>query len=127
MKSLSVLAVILSTYFISFAETSEKPRVLHVGVYPFVPEIAQMELKIEQDFEANHPGVRVEFVDLGDDYYGTGLDSALRAKPPKVDVVEVDTVFLQDLVNAKLVEPLTQDALQPEGTFLPVASKAATF
>jgi thiamine pyridinylase len=100
-----------------------KPRILRVATYPYVPESAQMQLKIAQDFEKNNPDVQVEFVDLGD-YYGGGLGNALDPNQPKVDVVEVDTVFLRDLVESKFLETLPDTVLKPDGTFLPVASRA---
>ena len=109
----------------AFRQIDFKPRTLRVGTYPYVPESAPMQLSIEQAFEKHHSNVRLEFVDLGD-YYNGGLFEALQTDQPKVDVVEVDTVFLQDLVDNKLIEGLPDSVLKPEGTFLPVASKSAT-
>jgi thiamine pyridinylase len=118
--SILLTAVVLAT--LTFRQSDCK-RVIRVGIYPFVPESAEIELQIAQQFEKGHPDVRLEFVDLGD-YYNGGLLDTLNAK--KVDVVEVDTVFLQDLVENKLIEPIPDNLRQSNTDFLPVASLAAT-
>ena len=111
---------------LAFCQSGCTRRTLRVAAYPYVPESAEMFLKIEQNFEKTHPDVRLEFVDLEADYYDGGLLTALQSKKAKVDVVEVDTVFLQDLVENKLIEALPESVLKPDTTFLPVASNAAT-
>src|SRR5436190_23174234 len=125
--ALLIAVALLLTAFaaLTFREITFKRRTLRVGAYPYIPESASMLLRIEQDFEKRHQNVRVEFVDLGS-YYDGGLFEALRRTKPKVDVVEVDTVFLQDLVDNNLIGVLPDSVLKPDGTFLPVASNAVT-
>jgi len=84
-----------------------------------------MLLQIAQAFERSHHDIRIEFVDLSNNYYKDALFTALDPKQPTVDLVEADTVFLQDLIDKKLIEALPDDVLGPDGTFLPVASMAA--
>jgi thiamine pyridinylase len=96
--------------------------VLRVALYPYVPERAELYWQVESAFEEANPQVNVQFVDLAANYYGGELQEAIEKK--LVDVVEVDTVFLHDLVANKLVERLPPD-LQAGGEYLPVAQRAA--
>jgi thiamine pyridinylase len=119
-----ILLAVLALAGLAFRQSDCKLRILRVGIYPFVPESADIKLKIAQEFEKGHEDVRLEFADLGD-YYNGGLLDALSAK--KVDVAEVDTVFLQDLVQNKLIEAIPRDRLPSDTDFLSLASRAATF
>jgi len=117
-----ILLAVVALAGLALRQSDCKPRVLRVGIYPYVPASDDIKLRIAQEFEKRHEDVRLQFVDLGD-YYDGGLLDALSAK--RVDVVEVDTVFLQDLVESKLIEPIPRDRLPSDTDFLPVASRAA--
>lgn len=99
-------------------------RQLRVALYPYVPQKADMYWKLEREFEDAYPDIDLRYVDLGADYYGGQLVDAL--KNSQADVFEVDTVFLRDLVDGKLIQELPLDALSPKDTFLQVASDAST-
>ena len=79
-------------------------RVLRAALYPYIPAKAEAYWAIEERFEAEHPGVDLQQVDLAADYYDGGLVRALQDRT--VDVVEVDTVFLDALVRGGLIAPL---------------------
>lgn len=98
-------------------------RPLRVALYPYVPEKGDMYWKLEQAFENRFADIDLRFLDLGANYYGGQLVDALTNH--KVDVAEVDTVFLQDLADQKLILELPAADLEPTGTFLPVAEAAA--
>jgi len=116
-----VTCVTISTPHSSAAHDAGR-RSLTVALYPYVPERAEMYWAIEQAFEDAHPSIDVRFVDIGAYYYSGQLIESLEQK--KVDVVEVDTVFLHDLVTRKLIDPLPDD-VAPKDQFLPVAATAA--
>ncbi len=97
-------------------------RVLRLALYPFVPQKAEMLLSLKEKFESTHTEINLQFVDLPG-YYEGQLWSTLTNQPPNVDVVEVDTVFLRDLVDSHLIQELPSGTLQPSD-FLPVAQKA---
>src|SRR5260370_31263341 len=107
----TILLTTVALAGLAFRRGDCKPRILSVATYPYVPENAKLQLKIAQDFEKNNPDVQVEFVDLGD-YYGGGLANALDPKQPKVDVVEVDMVFLQEFVERQLRDTISDTLLQ---------------
>lgn len=105
-------------------EAADQPirRKLRVALYPYVPERAEMYWKVEQDFEDAFPEIDLRFIDLSSYYYSGQLEEALTKAA--ADVVEVDTVFLKDLVDRKLIEELPK-ALLSSTDFVPVAAKAA--
>jgi thiamine pyridinylase len=99
-------------------------RQLRVALYPYVPQKADMYWKLEREFEDSHPDIDLRYIDLGADYYGGQLVDALKSS--QADVFEVDTVFLRDLVDEKLIQELPSEGLTPKDTFLQVASDAST-
>jgi len=103
---------------------NEKPlrRSLRVALYPYVPQKAEMYWQLEQMFEDKFSEIDLRFVDLGDYYDGQMVKNLIDGK---VDVIEVDTIFLRDLVDKKLIADLPPSVLESTGTFLPVAEKAA--
>ncbi len=107
------------------ASENQEVRELRVALYPYVPESADLMLKIEQRFESKHDKVHLVFVPF-ENYYkhslfdAFGSDSKLQA-----DVIEVDTVFLKDLVEKNLVGSMPKTVLEPADSLLPIASLAA--
>lgn len=131
-KFVSVFAVVLGTcgfWPAASALASHPPdtlrRPLRVALYPYVPQRAEMYWRVEQAFEEAHPDVDLRYVDLGGYYYGGQLVEALGRGD--ADVFEVDAVFLQDLADQGLIQPLPASALPPEerDAYLPVALEAA--
>jgi thiamine pyridinylase len=99
-------------------------RPLRVALYPFVPQKAEMYWKLEREFEELNKEIDIQYVDLGADYYDGDLVNALKTK--KADVVEIDTVFLRDLVDQKLIQEMPSEVLFPQDTYLPMAISAST-
>ena len=79
-------------------------RPLRVAFYPYVPDKAAMYWKVEQGFEAAFPSVDLQYVELGADYYSDGVKNSLRNR--QVDIVELDTVLLAQLVSQQLIDEL---------------------
>lgn len=101
LATLSVLLCITLTNAGISARASER-TILRAALYPYIPEKAECYWKLETDFEDQHPNIDLRFVDLGEDYYSGGLEKALKEK--KVDVAEIDTVLLPNLVESNLIE-----------------------
>lgn len=96
-------------------------RKLSVALYPYIPELAELYWRLEQDFEDKHPQIDLRYVDTAASYYKDEPESVL--KDGEADVVEIDTVLLPDLVQKGLLQTLDQ-ACVPANTFLPVAESA---
>ncbi|MBF0407460.1 MAG: hypothetical protein HQM10_08900 [Candidatus Riflebacteria bacterium] len=94
-------------------------RQLRVALYPYVPQSAEMYWKLETEFEDLHPDIDLRYVELGVEYYSGQLLEAVRTS--RADVFEVDTIFLRDLVDEKLIQELPADVLSPKDTFLQFA------
>ncbi len=122
-RTLLVLSCLAFTCNVALTQDVEKPlrRPLKVALYPYVPEKAAMYWRVEQQFEDKHPGVDLRYVDLGAYYYSGQLMEAFQKS--QADVIEVDTVFLRDLVDGELVQKLP-DNLLPANTFFEYAQKA---
>lgn len=100
-----------------YAQTAPLPQdrqQLSVVLYPFVPAFAYAAETVKKGFEAENPGIRLNIVDLSDNYYAPG-DSA-HPDPTYIgsataDVYELDSVFLADFVREKKIQPLSDDVL----------------
>jgi hypothetical protein len=79
-----------------------------------------------QDYTQSHPLIDLRIVDLDGDYYTGALQRALDNSNggAQVDVAEVDTIFLQDLVDAQLIAELPKSELETNGTYVPLAANA---
>jgi thiamine pyridinylase len=121
---LLLLATCLST--IAFAEQKQSRRILRAALYPYVPDKAGLFWKLEREFETAHPDIDLQYVDLSSNYYGGQLLDGLKGPNPVADVFEVDTVFLQDLVEQNLIQELPHNTSYRPSDFLPVASQATT-
>jgi thiamine pyridinylase len=101
-------------------------RPLRVALYPFVPQKAELLLKVLQDYRQSHPEIDLQLIDLDGDYYRDALRKALTAgsQNAPVDVAEVDTIFLQDFVDDHLIEELPQGEIGNVGTYVPLAASA---
>ncbi|HEY3899595.1 MAG TPA: extracellular solute-binding protein [Chthoniobacter sp.] len=124
-KTITALFVLLATIYGAFGQESH--RRLRVALYPYVPEKAELFLTVIQEYRRVHPEVDLDIVDLTDTYYDQGLPQALNGGlvVDPVDVAEVDTVFLRDLVDNHLISELPADRLDDSGPYLPIASAAS--
>ncbi|UUL82582.1 extracellular solute-binding protein [Sphingomonas qomolangmaensis] len=91
----------------SIAQDSAAPprRVLKASLYPYIPDASTAYWAIEQEFEARHPQIDLQ-ITLKSGYYDE--------RPAKegivhenADVYELDSVFLDDFVQAGRIAPLT--------------------
>jgi thiamine pyridinylase len=84
-------------------------------MYPFIPEYQTVKAEVKKGFEASHPDIELQFIDLDGNYYAPGSqpqDEYIGAT--KADVYELDSVFLRDFVNQKKIQLWPSDALLPE-------------
>lgn len=124
----TIFLTILTVFFCQSFNTTvaSKPtarRQLRVALYPYVPQKAELYWKLEREFEESHEDIDLKYVDLGADYYGGKLTEAVKSS--QADVFEVDTVFLRDLVDEKLLQELPPDVLTPKNSYLPMAVSAS--
>jgi thiamine pyridinylase len=104
----------------------QQPVTLRVALYPYVPERRALFLELQQQFQADHPGVSVQLVEstmldgkpisLVDDYYSGGIERA------EADIYEIDTILLADMVAKGRLSPVTL----PFDDFAPETVKAVT-
>jgi len=88
-----------------------------------VPAKAALFSHIKTSFEAAFPEINLEIIDLSDNYYDETSRHAVTNTD--ADVLELDSVFIDDFIAANRIQPLPA-TLQPESaSFLPVASAAA--
>ena len=112
----------------SAASKSPAPRrTLRVGLYPFVPQKAELFLKVLREYHPADANVQIELVDIGIEYYGGDLVKALTGdeKTAPVDVAEVDTIFLRDFAGT-LIDELPKALLSEHAAYLPLAASAVT-
>jgi thiamine pyridinylase len=91
-------------------------------LYPFVPEHKELFASIKKSFEATHPGVAVEMIDLSTNYYDETKPRAITNT--EADVLEIDSVFMDDFIAGR-IQPLPKSLIPADGTMLPVAASAA--
>ncbi len=122
-----LIASVLLACFCGVNSAQDRParirRQLKVALYPYVPEKAGMYWKVEQKFEDAFPLIDLRYVDLGAYYYSGQLVDAFEKS--HADVIEVDTVFLRDLVDDNLVQELPSN-LVPDEAYFAYARKAAS-
>lgn len=121
---LTVAIVALSLLSIA-AQTSSPPRrTLRVVLYPFVPDKIGLFWLVEQSFERRHPDVDLQILDLSDNYYDQ--DSPHAVTNTEADVLEVDSVFMQDLIDSREIQPIPAPLRASTGSMLRVAVDAVT-
>ncbi len=98
-------------------------RVLKVVLYPFVPDRIGLFYDICRDFEEKHDHIRVEIVDLTENYYDESKPKAVTNTDAAV--YELDSVFVADFVKRNLIQPLPTSLVPPPSRFLPVAERAS--
>ncbi len=100
------------------------PRTLTIVLYPFIPRFDAFKAEIKKRFEEKHPDIHVEILDLTDNYYGPFKKNYIGCA--EADVYEIDSVFLQDFVINKKIQPLPLEATQPEQEYLKNAVAGTT-
>ncbi len=103
--------------------SSSSCHTLRVALYPFIPLKSDFFYGIKQDFEARYPEIRLEIIDLSDNYYDP--DSPKYIGTTKADVYEVDSVFLYDFASGGRVQELPAELSPRPGEFLANAVKGA--
>lgn len=99
-------------------------RVLHVSLYPYIPDAAAAALTLKQGFERTHPGVIVE-ISFNPNYYSLE-PSDKGVLYEEADVHEIDVVFLKDMLARKRLAPLSAAFIASLEPSEPMAVKAAT-
>ena len=99
-------------------------RVLHVSLYPYIPDAAAAALTLKQGFERDHPDVIVD-ITLNSHYYD--LDPAAKGiLYEDADVHEIDVVFLGDFLAQHKLAPLSKALQASLPAFTTRAAEAAT-
>jgi len=123
-RSLAIGIVALALLGIAAGSLPPGRRPLRVVLYPFVPDKVGLFWQVEQSFERRHPEIDLQIVDLSDNYYDTDAPNAVTNTD--ADVVEVDSVFMQDLIDGRRIQPLPSGLRRSAGPMLRVAEDAVT-
>ncbi len=98
------------------ANASGSPRTLRVVLYPFIPGFASFKSTVKSQFEASHPDIQLEIVDLSDNYYGPFAAQYIGCAD--ADVYELDSVFLYDFAVNKKIQELPPAVALPDDALL---------
>lgn len=98
-------------------------RPLKVVVYPFIPDRYRLYYEMKRGFEAEHPDVDVQPIDLFANYYDPKSEAAITNTD--ADVYELDAIFLPDLATSGRIQPLPSAAIPDESAFLPVSVQSS--
>ena len=85
------------------ASGAEPRRVLHVSLYPYIPDAAAAALALKQGFERAYPDVIVD-VALNAHYYSPKPEDQ-GVLYENADVHEIDVVFMRDFLDAHKLQP----------------------
>jgi thiamine pyridinylase len=96
---------------------------LRVALYPFVPDKTGLFAQVEHSFELANPEIDLQIVDLSDNYYDESSPHAITNT--ESDIFEVDSVFMDDLVDSGRIQPLPRAIVPSAEVFAPVAVAAA--
>jgi thiamine pyridinylase len=122
---LRFLLVWLSAILVSsFAWADSPRRVLHVSLYPYIPNAQAAALTLKQGFEGRHPGVIID-ITFNRNYYDPD-PAAKGVLYENADVHEIDVVFLSDFLNRHKLAPLSPAFTSSLDKLMPLAAKAAT-
>jgi thiamine pyridinylase len=106
------------------AHADSPRRVLHVSLYPYIPDAAEAALALKQGFEREHPDVIVDMT-LNQNYYSPKPgDKGVLFED--ADVHEIDVIFLQDFLNRHKLAPLPASFAASVGQLEPLAAVAAS-
>ncbi len=96
--------------------SSGGPRSLRIVLYPFIPDFPSFKGTVKSQFEALHPDIQLEIIDLSDNYYGPFAAQYIGCAD--ADVYELDSVFLYDFAVNKKIQELPQAAALPDDALL---------
>ena len=107
MRSLLILWFALA----SFAAHAESPRrILHVSLYPYIPQADAAALTLKQGFERLHPDVIID-VTFNQNYYSP--DPAEKgALYEDADIHEIDGILLSDFIHNHRLAALPSSLIQ---------------
>jgi thiamine pyridinylase len=103
----------------SAASQSQQPnslRTLRVVLYPAIPGFNAFKDQVKTRFEKRYPDVRLEIIDLTNNYYGAFSDDYIGCV--QADVYELDSVFLHDFAINGKIQALPDVASEPIEGFL---------
>jgi thiamine pyridinylase len=102
-------AVAVALLPLAQAGTAER-RVLHVSLYPYVPEAAAAALTLKQGFEKLHPEIIAD-ITFNPHYYSVSpADRGVLYE--NADIHTIDGIFLADFLAAHRLAPLSQAFLR---------------
>jgi hypothetical protein len=120
---LAVLAIMVVFVHCALAQR----RMLHVSLYPYVPDAAAAALTLKQGFEKLHPDIIAD-ITFNPNYYSV-VPADHGVLYEDADIHTIDGVFLDDFLAAHKLAPLRRDFLSrlpaPEGLALHLASLGA--
>ncbi len=96
--------------------SSGGPRPLRIVLYPLIPGFASFKGTVKSQFEAFHPDIQLEIIDLSDNYYGPFAAQYIGCAD--ADVYELDSVFLYDFAVNKKIQELPPAAALPDDALL---------
>jgi len=99
------------------------PRVLHLSMYPYIPDAADAALILKQGFEETHPGVLLR-ITLNENYYDAtpGAGGVLEEDS---DIHEIDAIFLKDFLDHHKLAPFSPGFAATVPQLHPLAQQAA--
>ena len=100
---------------------AEPRRILHVSLYPYIPDAAAAALALKQGFERIDPDVIVDITLNGNYYSPKPEDKGVLYED--ADVHEIDVVFMRDFLAAHKLQPPGIAA----GKLTSLARQAATY
>lgn len=103
-KRLIVLSFLILFSMGSWAET------LKVGLYPYVPRVKQFKQVLDKKWATLNTGIRLDII-TDESVWDGGYDK----NPGTIDVYVFDGLFLNKYKNAKLLEPLKANEIDPSG------------
>ncbi len=99
-------------------------RVLHVSMYPYIPEAPAAALLLKQQFESSHPDVLLD-ITLNPNYYS--LDPADHGVLyEEADIHTIDIVFLKDFLDRHKLAKLPEDLVAGLPIMENLAQRSAT-
>lgn len=100
----------------SICEQPCSPRVLNVGLYPYVPRIDQFKNAISNEWNKRYPNISLNFVSESE--WDGGYDTA----PSKtLDVFVFDAFYFETYFKQGLLEPIKQEEIGEFGDILDYA------
>ena len=125
MRLLRFLSCLLAASWLGITSApagADMRRVLHVSLYPYIPEPEAAALELKQGFERLHPDVIVDMT-FNPNYYDPN-PAAKGVLYEDADIHEIDVVFMRDFLALHRLQPPRIAGLDP---LEPLANDAATY